>query len=168
MPKRRYIALGDCLTVGVGGRSRAAAWPHWVAHHLASTSGIPISQVNLAYASATTAELIAHQLPAVRDMRPDYISIQIGWNDVLDGFDEPYCHARMVEIYDQLAHLGLPSHHILAVSLPDYFYPAPSIRLSGGNAAMSKTIRTFNAAATVTAQPRGFTWVDLFDLRIHS
>ncbi len=165
MPKQHYIALGDCLTVGVGGSSRAATWPHWIAQHIVSTGGTPVNLVNLAEAPATTAKLLAHQLPAVQEMHPDCISIQIGWNDLLDGFDEPYYHARMVEVYDQLTHLGLPSHRILAVSLPDYFYSAPAVRLSRGTT-MSNTIRRFNAAAHVTAQLRGFTWVDIFDRSI--
>jgi lysophospholipase L1-like esterase len=136
-----YVALGGTGTAG------PTSWPHGLTAPLAASQKQPVKLINLAVDDATIAGLIATQLPAAIAARPDFVSVQIGWNDYLDGFEEPYYHARVVELYDRLAALVSSAQRVLAVALP---YPSGSEQ--------TERLRAYNAAAAVTAELRGFTW----------
>jgi acyl-CoA thioesterase I len=111
----------------------------------------------------TTSDLIEIELPHLQDKSWDYVSILVGVNDYFQGYDEPQYHARLVEIYDALAALNLPRGRVLAVSIPDYSY-TPEGAASGRPGDILEGLKLFNASARVTAQLRGFTWVDIFEV----
>ncbi|MBJ7609194.1 MAG: SGNH/GDSL hydrolase family protein [Candidatus Dormibacteraeota bacterium] len=156
-----YLALGDSYTVGTGTTSPARAWPTLLGGRLQDTLGRLVEVTNLGVDGYTTSELIEHELPQLRDRAWDYVSVLIGVNDFFQGDDEPHYHARLVRIYDEIA--TLPGARVLAVSIPDYSYTAVGMS-SGDPHRIADGLRLFNASARVTAELRGFTWVDVFDV----
>ena len=68
-----------------------------------------------------------------------------------------------MQIYDALTALDLPRGRVLAVSMPDYSY-TPEGAASGRPRDILEGLKLFNDSARVTAQLRGFTWVDIFEV----
>jgi lysophospholipase L1-like esterase len=82
-PVRRYVALGDSLTEGVGDPVRGGlrGWAVLLADGLAGAS--PALEVtNLARRGATAATVRREQLPRALDLRPDLVTLLVGVNDV--------------------------------------------------------------------------------------
>ncbi len=107
------------------------------------------SLVVLATPDASTAETVAVQVPQIANIDPAGVVVQLGCTDVLDGFDESYVHARVVEICDELQNVARDAV-VTVVGMP----PLPS-------AASSRSVRVWlqcNAAAAITATLRDFAW----------
>lgn len=158
-----YLALGDSYTIGTGSSAPSRRWPDIVARRLETATGRAVSVTNLGVGGFTTADVIDLELPHLKDARWEYISILVGVNDFFQGYDEPHYHARLVHIYDAVAALNLPPGRVLAVSIPDYSY-TPEGAASGRPSDIVEGLRLFNASARMTAEIRGFTWVDIFEV----
>jgi acyl-CoA thioesterase-1 len=156
-----YLALGDSYTICTGASSPAQRWPNLIAGRLRNLLERDVEMTNLGVDGYTTSELIEHELPHLRSAEWDYISVLIGVNDFFQGYDEPHYHSRVVQIYDAIA--ALPDPRVLAVSIPDYSYTPVGLS-SGHPQLIVDGLRRFNAAAKVTAESRGFTWVDIFEV----
>ncbi len=73
---RRYVALGDSFSAGVG-EPGEVPWPDLV-------GGATDTVVhNLAVEGATSEHVLVHQLPRALHFRPDLVSVVCGANDVL-------------------------------------------------------------------------------------
>jgi len=157
----RYLALGDSYTICTGATSPAQRWPSVIARRLEETLGRAVDVTNLGVNGYTTSQLIAHELPHLGDAAWDCISVLVGANDLYQGYDEPHYHARLVQIYDAIA--AVSGARVLAVSIPDFSY-TPVGRASRASERTLELLRVFNAGARVTAEMRGFTWVDVLEV----
>ncbi|WP_427128731.1 SGNH/GDSL hydrolase family protein [Pseudarthrobacter sp. S9] len=86
--RRRYVALGDSFTEGVGDRSKrlpngVRGWADRVAEHLAKAEP-GWEYANLAIRSKRLRHIIDEQLPAALAMEPTLITVYAGGNDILD------------------------------------------------------------------------------------
>jgi len=79
----RYLALGDSYTIGTGASSPALSWPALIAARLAEQSGGKVELTNPAINGFTTLDLIEDELPQVRRLKPDLVTILIGVNDLV-------------------------------------------------------------------------------------
>jgi acyl-CoA thioesterase-1 len=154
----RYLALGDSYTICTGASLPAGSWPALIAGRLEQAAGRTVEVTNLGVNGYTTSDLIAHQLPHLGDAAWDCISVLIGVNDLYQGYGEPHYHSRLVQIYDAIAAVGCA--RVLAVSIPDYSYTP--VGMSSRDPELTRRgLRVFNASAKVTAELRGFVWVDI-------
>ncbi|MBB5480973.1 SGNH/GDSL hydrolase family protein [Micromonospora parathelypteridis] len=81
----QLVAMGDSLTLGRGDPDPAGGWIGW-SRRLAGLLGIAADEVvNTGSEGATTAEVAAGQLAAVRQLRPDLVVINCGMNDAVQG-----------------------------------------------------------------------------------
>ncbi|OYN92048.1 SGNH/GDSL hydrolase family protein [Parenemella sanctibonifatiensis] len=102
--ERRYVALGDSSSQGVGVDDPRQAWVHGVANHLEQRWGTTVGVVNLSVSGATTADLVREQLPLLRDLlatdgAPDLLTVSIGVNDAVKArFDPDRFTANMTTI----------------------------------------------------------------------
>jgi lysophospholipase L1-like esterase len=103
--------------------------------------------INLASPGATTAEVAAVQVPRLRDLAPAQVVLQLGSQDLVDGYDESYFHARVVELCDAIMRAA-PRAEVAVVAMPQATVPPHLERLR----------RRCNAAARVTAEIRGLRW----------
>ena len=153
----RYVALGDSLTYGVGVQ-QADRWPNQLARILRPDLDIELA-ANLSGRSTATQQLISDQLPQLTELRPQFVSVQVGANDAI--FDTPpdtYA-ANMAEILDTV--LGLvPADRAVAVTTPDFtLIPYYGILYEG--TPVRERIQRFNQLLREAAEVRGIPVVDI-------
>lgn len=110
----RYVALGDSYTIGTSVEP-ADRWPEQLAARVRELEVVGNPAVN----GYTTADLIARELPLLGSLRPEFVTLLIGVNDVVQGVgDEAY--ARNVDSVLETLGASLASDRIVAVATPDY------------------------------------------------
>ncbi|HEX6339233.1 MAG TPA: SGNH/GDSL hydrolase family protein [Jiangellaceae bacterium] len=98
---RRFVAIGDSFTEGVGDErpdGTLRGWADLVAASLARRSP-GLQYANLAIRGRRFHRVLAEQVPAALEMRPDLVSFAAGGNDALrPGFDLD----RMMDRFDAM------------------------------------------------------------------
>jgi len=156
----RYLALGDSYTIGTGASDDSHAWPSIIASRLAGATGREVALTNPAVNGFTTDDLIQHELPQARGLKPHFATILIGVNDLVRGQTPNRYQANLTRIYDDLAATVRAAGLIAAVSIPVWSY-TPAAADFGGADHVARTTTTFNAVAETEAVRRGFTWIDI-------
>ena len=96
----RYVALGDSYTIGTGVRP-PDRWPDQLCAALGDEPGLELV-ANLGVNGYTSADLIRHELPALEALAPEFASVLIGVNDVVQGVSAARYEANVVVILDAL------------------------------------------------------------------
>ena len=100
-PPIRYVALGDSYTIGTGAIP-AQSWPALITEHLQSKD-IPFQLIaNLGRNGWTTQNLIDYELPVLKKIRPDVVTLLIGVNDWVRGVDSKTFQNNFHEILGQI------------------------------------------------------------------
>jgi hypothetical protein len=112
----------------------------------------------------TSADVIAVELPALDPLEPDFVTLLIGVNDVVQGVPEATYRRNLGLILDELvARVG--SGRVLVVTTPDYTV-TPAGADYGDPAAHAAAIRAVNAVLTSQAEARDIAVVDVHDLSL--
>ena len=119
-----------------------------------------VALVNLGVNGYTTSDLIREELPVARGLAPEYVTILIGANDVVQGSDEGDYQTRLGTIYDALVELAHPATNIIALSTPD-FSALPGAAPFGTARDLRRRIDAFNQVARSEATARGFHYADI-------
>ncbi|MGH2554536.1 MAG: SGNH/GDSL hydrolase family protein, partial [Actinomycetota bacterium] len=128
LPWKRFVALGDSMTEGVGDPRPDGGLRGW-ADRLAKalvTADEGISYTNLARRGLQTEEVRAQQLEAALALRPDLSSALVGMNDLLDpNFDPSRYERELGTIVGPLRETGAL---VLMATFPDItaFSPLPA------------------------------------------
>ena len=93
-PWRRYVALGDSFTEGIGDPEPNSpggfrGWADRVAENLAETTDEEFSYANLAIRVRLLNQILAEQVEPALELKPDLITISAGGNDVLRPRTDP-------------------------------------------------------------------------------
>jgi lysophospholipase L1-like esterase len=157
----RYAALGDSYTIGTA-VDAGDRWPDQLVARLGER-GIGLDLVaNLAVNGATSLDVIERQLPAVAGIRPEFVSLLVGVNDVVRGVPAASFEANVVTILDSLlARLG--PHRILVVTTPDYTV-TPEGATYGDPVTQRAAIVRNNGILHALATAQEIVVVDIFDL----
>jgi lysophospholipase L1-like esterase len=110
----RYVALGDSYTIGIS-VSSTDSWPSQLVARMPDLQLV----ANLAMNGYTSADLIDEELPALPVLRPDFVSLLIGVNDVVQGVPEEAYRANISLILDAILNQVGPDR-VLCVATPDY------------------------------------------------
>lgn len=110
----RYVALGDSYTIGTS-VSASESWPSQLAAHVPELQLV----ANLGVNGYTSRDLIDEELPALAGLRPDFVSLLIGVNDVVQGVSEETYRANVEQILEALRAL-VAADRVLCVATPDY------------------------------------------------
>jgi lysophospholipase L1-like esterase len=149
----RYVALGDSYTIGTS-VAAPEAWPNQLVGRL---GGRLTLVANLGVNGYSSADLIADELPRLAALRTEFVSVQIGVNDVVRGVPESVYAANVDAILDELLE-GLPADRIVAVATPDYTV-TPMGASFGSPAQQSAAIARFNEVLSDAAEARGIPFV---------
>jgi lysophospholipase L1-like esterase len=154
----RYVALGDSYTIGTS-VSSPESWPAQLVARMPQLQLI----ANLGVNGYSTDELIADELAQLPDLRPEFVTLLIGVNDVVRGMPEQRYAANLVLILEGL--LGqLPADRILCVATPDYTV-TPQGAAFGSPAEQQARIEAINALLRAACEEQSVRFVpDTFEI----
>jgi acyl-CoA thioesterase-1 len=114
----RYVALGDSYTIGTS-VTVDERWPNQLVARLAE-DGIALELIeNLGVNGYTSADLIRDELPRLNELDPEFVTLLIGVNDVVQGVPENAYGENVGTILDEL--LGhVAADRIVCLATPDY------------------------------------------------
>lgn len=154
----RYVALGDSYTIGTGVGS-AETWPA----QLVAREPRLVLVANLGVNGYTSADLIADELPALDGLEPEFATLLIGVNDVVQGVPDATYAANVRRILDALLD-RLPADRALCVATPDYTV-TPQGSAYGDPVQQSAGIGRVNAVMREECEARGIAFVpEIFEI----
>jgi len=161
----RYVALGDSFTIGTS-VTEAERWPNQLVLRLGSEPPTLELVANLGVNGRTSGDVVRDQLPRLDGLRPEFVSLLIGVNDVVQGVSAERYRANVTVTLDALL-ARLPPGRIIAVSTPDYTV-TPAGADYGDPARQSAAIRAVNAILGELALARGMAFIDIYDLSLRA
>jgi acyl-CoA thioesterase-1 len=157
----RYVALGDSYTIGTA-VAEPERWPDQLVGALGGAAAPLRLAANLAVNGFTSADVIAEELPRLDELRPSFVTMLIGVNDVVQGVPDATYRAHLETIFDDLLRRLAPSR-VLAVTTPDYTV-TPAGADYGDPAERRAGIVRANGTMNAVAGARGVAVVDIFDV----
>ena len=157
----RYVALGDSYTICTGVQ-RDDRWPDRLVAALGPAEPTLELVANLAVNGYTTDDLIRYELPALDELEPAFVSVQIGVNDVVRGRSPGSYITNIRTILDDVSRRVGPGR-IVTVAVPDYTV-TPAGADYGDPRRRHDGIVAVNQAMAREAADRGIAFVDIFDV----
>lgn len=162
----RYVALGDSYTIGTATRDTAERWPDQLVARLAR-EGLDVDLVaNLAVNGFTSGDVIEIELPQLDGLEPEFATLLIGVNDVVQGVPEARYAANVALILDDLVGRVGP-RRVAAVATPDYTV-TPQGAAYGQPTIQAARIRRCNEVLQETAATREVSFLDIHDLSLRA
>jgi len=161
----RFVALGDSYAIGAS-VAPADRWPDRLVAALGPVEPALDLVANLGVNGATTDDVIRSQLPAVDALRPGFLTVLIGVNDVVRGYPSTRTEANLRTILDDVAS-RVGAGRIVAVAVPDYTV-TPAGADYGDPRSRHDAIVAVNAALARESAERGIAFVDIFDLSLRA
>jgi acyl-CoA thioesterase-1 len=166
MPGRlRYVAIGDSYTIGTALALTTDRWPDRLVASVGAPPGLELV-ANLGVNGFTSRDVIEAELPRVEALRPDFVSLLVGVNDVVQGVPPETYRVNAARILDALLHL-LPPNRLVTVATPDYTV-TPQGASYGDPATQANGIRIVNTILRDMATDRGTAFVDIHDLSLRA
>ncbi len=164
----RYVALGDSYTIGTATRSAEERWPDQLVVRLrADDRGPALALVaNLGVNGYTSRDVIETELPELGALRPEFATLLVGVNDVVQGVPEATYAQNAGHILDELLAL-LPANRIVAVATPDYTVTQQGAAY-GDPALQAAAIRRNNEILRDLSAAREIAFVDIYDLSLRA
>lgn len=159
---QRYVALGDSYTIGTA-VAPSERFPNQLVAALPQDLGLV---ANLGVNGYTSRQLIDLELPAIDALEPDFVTVLIGVNDVVQQVAPATYETNVVTILDALL-ARLAPDRIVAVGIPDYTV-TPQGASYGVPAVQSAAIRASNAVMARLCAERATPFVDIFDLSLRA
>ncbi|WFE58836.1 SGNH/GDSL hydrolase family protein [Micromonospora sp. WMMD712] len=154
---RSFVAVGDSFTEGMDDAYPDGTYRGWadlVATRLAAEAGPDFRYANLAIRGRLFPNVVAEQVPAALEMKPDLISFAAGGNDVLRRtFDPDALIARFDDVVRQLRSGGAD---VVLFRFADLMARLPGQRL------VAPRVNVLNRAVGETAERHGAIMVDLY------
>jgi acyl-CoA thioesterase I len=158
----RYLPLGDSYTICTGA-SEKESWPYLLTGHL-NAEGINCRLLaNPARNGFTTQDLIDQELPLVKTLKPDLVTLLIGVNDWVREVPEAVFEKNLDYILDELQRVLIDKQKIILITIPD-FGVSPQGKGYGHGRNISRGISEFNEIVRGQAQKRQLPLVDIFEL----
>lgn len=155
-----YLPLGDSYTIGQS-VTEAERWPNQLVRTYADNGRNLEIVANPAVTGYTSQDLIDRELPLVEQLKPDFVSVQIGVNDYVQGVDEQAFAANLGLIVTSIkAEISNPKNIIL-VTIPD-FGKTPAGARFGNPTEAETSIRKFNDIIFATGKRHDIVVADIF------
>jgi acyl-CoA thioesterase-1 len=143
-----YVAVGDSAAQGVGASRPGRSYVGLIADHLRDRAGRSVRVINLSVSGARVREALTLQLPALRRLKPDILTVAIGANDIA-FFNRRHFEADIEELYSQL-----PAGAIVG-NVPSFYLGAAEVNVRIANAIIRKIAEKYGfEVADIYAQTR--------------
>jgi lysophospholipase L1-like esterase len=159
----RYVAVGDSYTIGTA-VAEGDRWPDQLVVRLDGDPPALHLVANLAVDGSTSADVIRQQLPALAASGPQFVSLLVGVNDVVQGVPVDAFRGNVATIVDEVSAL-VPVRRVVVVTTPDYTV-TPRGADYGEPARQAAAIATNNGVLTEVATAAGIVVVDIHDLSL--
>jgi acyl-CoA thioesterase-1 len=114
-----YVALGDSAAQGIGASSIDNSYVKIVARHISKQTGKTVDIVNLSKSGGKLHDVLSDQLPKLAHLKPDFVTVDIGANDVVGGTSKD----AMTHGYEQLIS-QLRTYRVVFANIPDFMLGA--------------------------------------------
>ncbi|HLD77635.1 MAG TPA: SGNH/GDSL hydrolase family protein [archaeon] len=156
----RYVAIGDSYTIGQG-VPEAERWPDLLAAAL-NEKGYAVELVaNPSVTGWTAADALEREVPVLAEAGAEFVTVQIGVNDWVQGVPAPAFRERFAKLLDAIRKELPDPQNVLVVTVPD-FSAAPAGVQYGGGRDVTRGIAEFNAIIEQEAHGRGLETADVF------
>lgn len=118
-----YLALGDSAAQGIGASSPMRGYVGLITKRLEAKTGKKVRVVNLSVTGAKLSDYLRDQAPQVKNYKPDYVTIEIGANDV-KTYDEQKFREEFAQVLATLPDGSYVSNLPLFNSRPSSTNPA--------------------------------------------
>jgi lysophospholipase L1-like esterase len=162
----RYVALGDSYTIGTATRGPDERWPDQLVARLGPDGAVLDLVANLGVNGFTSRDVIEAELPELAVLRPEFATLLVGVNDVVQGVPEATYAQNAGHILDELIAM-IAADRILAVATPDYTV-TPQGATYGDPAQQAAAIRRNNEILRDLSADRAIAFVDIYDLSLRA
>jgi len=160
-PSLRYVALGDSYTIGTSVAERER-WPNQL---VAQERRLELV-ANLAVNGFTSRDVIEVELLQLDALRPEFVTVLIGVNDVVQGVPAETYRRNVVRVLaDAVERVG--AHRVIVITTPDYTV-TPGGSDYGDPIQQAAGIRENNAIITEVAHTLGIVVVDIHDISLEA
>lgn len=121
-----YVAIGDSAAQGIGASAPSRGYVGIVADYIRQATGRTVRVVNLSVSGATVALAVRDQLPRLRKLKPDVVTVAIGANDIA-LWDAAVFEVGIREI------LAAVPEHALVADLPCFHFPHNERKVAEAN-----------------------------------
>lgn len=161
-PTVRYLPLGDSYTICTGATEKQS-WPYLLTGHLNAQQLKCRLLDNPARNGYSTQDLIDEELPLVKKLKPDFVTVLIGVNDWVRQVPKASFEKNLEFILNEVQ-ANLPDRqHLILITIPD-FGVTPQGRNYGNGRDIAKGISEFNEVIRQQAVKRKLALVDIFSL----
>ena len=122
-PALTYLVMGDSTAAGWGAGQKTETYPYRVAAHVAS-HGYRVHVVVVAVGGARLRDVVKGQLPTLRSLRPQLVTLSVGANDATHFTSQAEFARDLTTLLAELH--GSKARHILIADTPD-MYQAPAL-----------------------------------------
>lgn len=158
----KYLPLGDSYTICTGASAKES-WPAILTSHLNET-GVKTNLLdNPARNGYSTQNLIDFELPLVKKLKPDFVTLLIGVNDWVRQVPKETFKKNLKYILDEVEANISDKKKIILVTIPD-FGVTPTGQYYSGGRDISKGLIEFNDEIKAEGKTRGLTVVDIFEI----
>ncbi len=157
-----YLPLGDSYTICTGTKAQEA-WPTLLTKHLNDASVKTTLLDNPARNGFSTQNLIDKELPLLKKLKPNFVTLLVGVNDWVREVPTAIFEKNLKYIIDEVQ-LQLPDKtKLLLITIPD-FGVTPQGKGYGSDRNISKGILEFNTIIIAEGKKRNLQVVDIFEL----
>jgi lysophospholipase L1-like esterase len=128
-----YAAMGDSAAQGIGASRPGRSYVGLIAKQLRASTGQSVRVVNLSQAGARLRDALAKQVPQLRSLHPDVLTVSVGANDIPE-FDPK----RFADEFEELC-AALPPHALVA-DLPSFYVGERERNVTLANAIVHKVV----------------------------
>ena len=114
-----YIPFGDSFTIGLG-VAESHRWPNMMVENFAKED-INIKILDSpAVSGYTVRDMINFELPILKTLKPDFVTVFIGTNDSFDQRDVVVFEKDYKELLDRIQKLLPDPNSMVLITIPDY------------------------------------------------
>lgn len=156
-----YLPLGDSYTICTGATAKES-WPYLLTAHLNKQDVTCRLLDNPARNGFTTQDLIDRELPLLKTLKPDFVTVLIGVNDWVRNVPKTTFSKNLMFILDEVQKSLPDKKKLILITIPDFGVTPQGKNYSRGRN-ISQGISEFNEVIRSEAKRRGLTVVDIFE-----
>jgi len=156
----RYLPLGDSYTIGTGSTD-GNSYPELLTKHMVDSGFKFVMLDNPARNGFTCVDLINYELPVFFKNKPDFVTLCIGTNDWVVGYDSATFTKNLRFILDTIQASLEVKTNIVLLTVPDFGLTRSGPMYANGRN-IASGLQSFNHIIKAEATARNLKCVDVF------